>query len=188
MRLLNKHLESADGTLYHAHVIHALAFAVKGHNNATRTLARTAMAICDNLPEATRGYLRGREAAYLACIAARRSAKGRRDLATAEEYLAQAVARENPGTETVDVRFKSERLAIATRRVHFDYSCDGRTDDSGIREIVRGLTAVVVEAGDEGSARVRHWVLRQALTNYFTLVLILKHVAGGAELPLTMSG
>ena len=99
-------LKAADPTLYHIHVIYALAFAVKGHWYASLTLAKIAMTICDSIDPAARGFLLGREAAYLACIAVRRSATNRSHLNEAAQYLDQAIRRENEGVME-DIRFNT---------------------------------------------------------------------------------
>jgi hypothetical protein len=180
---LSKKLEEVDKSLYYTHVIHAWAFAAKGHYYATLTLATTAMAICDNLKKEERGYRLGREAAYLACIATRRSLHDRSGLKKAEELLEEAVKRRANPDAPEDVRFTSERLAIATRRIYFDFFCDGKLDTKNVTDIVTALDQVVGNAGDEKTDWIRQWVLRQALANYFTLVLILKGSGHSEDLP-----
>jgi len=181
---LNKKVEEADKSLYHAHVIHALAFAVKGHWHATITLAKIAMAISDNLPETERGFRLGREAAYLACIATRRSARNRSGLDNANEHLKEAIRRENPGWAN-DIRFSSESLAIKTRYIYFDLFCESRQIDKDIfSDTVHKLNDLIYEAEHEQNMRVKVWVQRQNLTNYFTLLLIARYHSLKDKIPV----
>lgn len=184
LQKLNEDLEAADKTLYHAHVIHALAFAVKGHYHATLTLAKTAMAICDNIEPQERGFLQGREAAYLACISARRSVRGRQGLEEASRFLDEAIhKRENPGAAE-DIRFAAERLAIRTRSVYLNTFYDGTDlDVRVVSAILEGSDQLLEQVSGEENARVRHWVLRQTLTNYFSLALMARELAPTTNLP-----
>ena len=174
---LNDNVVKLDDSLYHAHVVHALAFATKGHWYATLTLANTAMAICDNMDPKTRKFRLGREAAYLACIAARRSAKNRSGLAEARKYLEEAIKRENEGVLEEDIRFTAERLALTTRFHYFGYFCESRSlDIQLVLDTLDSLHRLVESSENEKSLWVKHWVRRQTLTNYFTLLLMVRDV------------
>ena len=172
LRKLNTLVEERDPSFYLAHVIHALAFAVKGHWYATLTLAKTAMKICDEIEPAKRGVTRGREAAYIACIAARRSVKSRVGLKDAEKYLDEAIRREDDGAPE-DIRFAAERLQIEAKSYYFDLFCDRKSlDNEAVTATLTALRRIVDKTKNEQNNRVRLWVLRQSLTTYFTLLLI----------------
>lgn len=178
---LCRQVENVDPSGYHIHVVHALAFATKGHWHATLTLATIAMEICRHIPEADRGFLRGREAAYLACIATRRSAQSLSDLERAGEYLEQAIGLDNPGSQE-DIRFTSERLAIETRRHYFDRFCGEKgLTVGGIVATIKALQHLISDSRKESSEWVKHWVRRQSLTNCFSLLLILREMRGSNE-------
>lgn len=166
-----------DPSGYHIHVVHALAFATKGHWHATLTLAITAIEICRQIPAKERRHLRflkGREAAYLACIAARRSVQNRSDLERAEEFLRLAIELENDGSEE-DIRFTAERLAIQTRYHYFDCFCDEKPPNADrIVATISGMQQLIRMAECELNDWVRHWVQRQSLTNFFSLLLMLR--------------
>ena len=53
---LNKIVEEKDTSLYHSHIIHAFAFAVKGHWNSTLALAKIAIAISDNIEQSNEEF------------------------------------------------------------------------------------------------------------------------------------
>ena len=133
LRQYHSEVEEVDPSLYIVHVIHALAFVVKGQCHATLSLATLAMKICDNMPPDIlpdeRGLFKGREAAYLACIAARRFASNRYWLQRAEEYLDQACKRETAGAPE-DIRFTAERLTLRARSYYFDVFCENRALDT----------------------------------------------------------
>jgi hypothetical protein len=180
---LNKSIEERDNSLYLSHVVHALAFAAKGDWYATWTLAQIALAIVDNMDPAQRGVRQGREAAYLACIARRRSAGDRRDLDKAATYLRKAYERENKAAKE-DIRFVSERLAIETKHYYFSFFCEKKSLDSdSFAATLRALRQLVIAADDEKNERVRRWVLRQSLTNYFSLILIARDLEWRHILP-----
>lgn len=175
LRKLNDKVIKLDPTLYHAHLVHALAFATKGHWYATLTLTNIAIAISDALDQDKRGYIQGREAAYLACIAARRSVINREGLSKAVKYLDEARDRENEGWPE-DIRFEAERLAIITRHYYFDYFCEPRKqfDIQSIEDTLDSLQRVIETSKKEKNRWVKRWVLRQTLTNYFTLLLMVR--------------
>lgn len=177
LRKLSKKVEETDDSLYHAHVIHALAFATKGHWHATLTLARIAMAICDyHIDPTERRFRWGREAAYLACIAVRRSIKNRSGLSDAEKYLDEAIKRENEGWPE-DIRFSSERLTIQTRYHFFDLFFEPkRLASEAVFVTMEALCRLIQRAENEEDKRVKLWVERQVLTNFFTLLLIAREL------------
>jgi hypothetical protein len=173
----NEELRKIDPSLYHSHIVHALAFATKGRWDAALTLCRIAMDIADKLPPADNEFRKGREAAYLAAIACRRSVARVEDLRRARFYLEEARKRENRGSEP-DVRFKSEDLAIQTREIYFRHYVDG--DDNVVRyagRIMTQLADVRNEALAPKNEDVRKWVLRQCYTNFFNLLLVLVGLA-----------
>lgn len=171
---LNKAVESKDKDLYHAHLVHSLAFMVKGHWNASLTLAKIALAISDNLDASVRGVRRGREAAYLACIAARRSVSDRSSLETAYKYLDEAIRREEPGSPE-DIRFKVERLMLDVRCYYFELFCEEKIlDISNVTNTVQKLYCLFLDSKNEDNERVKLWVQRQILTHFFTLLFILR--------------
>src|SRR5262245_55868761 len=80
---------------YHAFVIHALAFAIRGHWFGTKTLCLLALGVVDAIPKAERKMRTGREAAYLLAVAERRLAVDVKGLDRSLECLAMARQREN---------------------------------------------------------------------------------------------
>ena len=182
LRNLHAEVWNVDDTGYHAHIVHAIAYIAKGQWRAAYTLAKIALEICLQIPEEQRGYLKGREAAYLACISTRRSARKHATLQEAEDLLDLAVKLENEGLPE-DIRFKSERLAIQIRRYYFDYF-DNNTipDAANLTAAATGLRQLADEATNESNAWVRHWVLRQSLTNYFSLLIIFNPELKGSEI------
>lgn len=180
---LNKRIEGRDHSLYLSHVVHALAFAAKGDWYATWTLAGTALAIVDNMDPAQRGVRQGREAAYLACIARRRSARDQNDLDKATIYLRKAYEREDQGVKE-DIRFKSEGLAIETRRYFFSLLCEKKSlDAQTIAATISALQELATAAKGETNERVKRWVLRQTFTNYFSLLLVARDLKWSDILP-----
>lgn len=183
LRELNRQVIDEDQSLYHAHVVHALAFATKGHWYATLTLATTALAICSRLEQNELEVRRGREAAYLACIALRRMLKDRSGLNEASRYLATAINLENEGKEK-DLRFSAEELAIQARHHFFDYFCEQRKlDIEKVDVTLAGLHDIIGKSKNEADSYIKHWVCRQSLTNYFTLQLMMRDKTGEGSTP-----
>ena len=181
--ILSKQVEEKDLSLYLAHVVHALAFAAKGHWYATLTLADIALAIVDNMDPAIRGVRKGREAAYLACIAKRRSAKDRKGLDEATKYLQEAYAREDKGAKE-DIRFLSESLTIDTRSYYFSHFREGENlDIKSVTATIDALRRLLGAANDERDDGIKRWVLRQTFTNYFSLLLIARDLKWDDILP-----
>lgn len=172
LRELNQKVEEIDPSLYYAHLIHALAFAAKGHWYATSTLANTAITICDYMDPSERDSRRGREPAYLACIAARRSATSRSAIDDATKYLEQAIKRENEGRPE-DIRFTAERLILKTRYYYFDFFLGPKNlEIEDVISTIKRLYLVSHEAQNESNIRIRSWVQRQTLTHMFMLLII----------------
>jgi len=89
-------------------------------------------------------------------------------------YLTEAKRRENKGAPE-DLRFTAESLGIATRYHYFDYFCDrDHTKLETVTETIGALDSVVRLSEKEANPAIKHWVLRQSLTNYFTLQLMLE--------------
>lgn len=174
----SKKVEDEDQSFYHAHIVHALAFATKGHWYAALTLAKMAMAIADNIHNIKtevrgREKIRGREAAYIACIATRRSARDRSALRTAADYIDEAIKRENPDSLAEDIRFTEERLGLDTRKYYFDFFCDSkRPDDHVLLSVIENLFRLAHLVAAEANQLIRMWVYRQMFTNLFSLLLI----------------
>lgn len=164
---LNRQVAAADDQLYYVHVVHALAFAAKGHWHAALTLARTGVEIAEKLSAPDGDPRRGREAAYLACIAARRFAVDLSGLGEAEAYLEKAINR-NDGP---DLRFQAERLALAEKRACFQVFCEHRpVSEAEGHKMIEAYRHLAVLVGLENELRVRSWVERQTLTNYLALL------------------
>lgn len=169
----NEELMKVDSSLYHSHIVHALAFASKGRWEAAFTLCKIAMNIADSLPRSNDEFRKGREAAYLAAIACRRSAGNIEDLERAKYFLAEARRRENKGSD-LDIRFKNESLAIDARKIYFRYYVDGDPNvESYVHRVLNELKSIRNEAAAPQNDNVRKWVLRQCYTNFFDLILIL---------------
>lgn len=174
LRSLNEKVETIDPNLYLAHVVHSLAFMAKGHWNASLTLAKTALTISDNLEPSIRGICRGREAAYLACIAVRRSSTDSSVLEKAYKYLAKSIERDNACCAE-DIRFATERLMLDTRKYYFDLFLESKKlDISALTDTINKLSGLYDKTKDGKNVRVRLWVQRQVLTHFFTLLLIVR--------------
>lgn len=196
---VNRGSDGKNRDPYHVRILHAAAFAARGHWRQVLTLCDNAIQIANGLLEEAQAkspddekkeYRKGREAAYLAAIARRRSARDPRDLERAQDYLDLAEARENVG-DPPDLRFESESLAISNRRIYFNYfdhfrSKKPMSDEE--KEVVRqqaqmnaaSLLSIIDRARtarDSAESRskghdVADWVLRQCFTNLFDLALI----------------
>lgn len=166
-------LSNIDGSHYHSHVIHALAYATKGHWHATRTLCRVALRTADGLPDSERGNRKGREAAYLLAIAERRLAVTLKDLDMAKKYLDEAEAREDAGVSK-DSRFLSEEIAVDVAKLNFQVFV--ANDLSSVLEALERLIPSAVEllkrAQSDPLKPARVWVSQQVLTNALNLALI----------------
>jgi tetratricopeptide (TPR) repeat protein len=162
---------------YYAHVGHALAFMAKGHWAAAISLARFALDIADHIPREDQHEQLGREAAYLAAIAQRHAVRRRGDLDTALGYLEQA-QRRNDHPNVGDIRFPLERLALEIRSYSFDMFIDRIAIDLSraaitalaLHEIVDQAERISTEDGQD--AKLRNWVLREAIANLLALVLM----------------
>lgn len=189
LKQLNEDINSPDGdtSLYHSHVIHGAAYAAKGLWEPALTLCAIAIRIADQLVGGNeKDERRGREAAFLAAVICRRSARNVNDLSQADMYLEEATQRENPGAP-LDIRFESERAAISIRRIYFDYFVHASAPNRAgfvrrCRESIAQLEEIVDRVkersihgmyADTSGKQIKMWVMRQCYTNIFDLALIL---------------
>jgi len=167
------HLAEVDGSNYHGHVIHALAYATKGHWYAARTLCKIALRTVDEIPPDKQNYRVGREAAYLLAISERRMARNLDDLNTAQQYLDNAQSRENTGTP-IDPRFRSETIALDVARVNFKYFINH--DKSIVSQEFQRIWLPAMELygslESESLPDCKAWIRQQLSTNLFSLALI----------------
>lgn len=172
-------LAEIDSSNYHSHLVHALAYASKGHWHAASTLCKIALRTADGVPKHHGELRRGREAAYLLSISERRLARKMGDLVTAEKYLREAIRRENDGAQK-DLRFRSEEIAIRVAKLNFGYFLDSQECDTHneCKEILRDATELLLKVGDDPNADCRAWITQQASTNSLNTALILQREAG----------
>lgn len=169
---LKAELGKYDSSLYHTHVIHAFAFGMRNRWDAVLTLCRIAIGIADTLPRTENEFRKGREAAYLAAIACRRTATSIEGLAHAESYVREAVKRDNKKAK-LDIRFRSEELAIKTRRLLFRYYTRLDKNVSGdAARLITQLKELKKESSNRTDEDVESWVLRQCYSNYFSLLFV----------------
>lgn len=174
LRVSSQKLEEIDKSHYHTHVVNALAFGARGHWYATLALAKVAMAICDNMRPSERKFREGREAAYLACIAERRSLSDMAGLRRAALYLREAINRENKGSPE-DIRFTLERIILKVKWYYFYFFCKSKEISiKSLYDRIEELYKIINTAKKERNVLVRLWVKRQALTHLFTLLVIVQ--------------
>jgi hypothetical protein len=167
-------LAKYDPSLYHTHVIHAFAFGMRNRWDAVLTLCRIAIGIADALPQSDSEFRKGREAAYLAAIACRRTASGVEGLFRARSYVQEATKRDNKKA-ILDVRFRSEELAIQTRELFFRYYTGGDNRIGGdATRLISELKDLRGESRNPKNQDVQGWVLRQCCSNFFNLLFILQ--------------
>jgi hypothetical protein len=171
-----------DPTLYHSQIIYAAAYGARGYWGQALTLCDDAIKIADRIEQTKYKFIRGREAAYLAAVACRRSAKDIADFDAAQDYLDQAVRRRNEG-EPIDLRFESEGVANSIRRMYFECFHLGRKfDRTELHQEIAELEGLIGRAkarksnpsASSNGHDAAKWVLRQCYTNLFDLTLILK--------------
>lgn len=157
-------LRQEDDSNYHAHVLHAFVYASSGKWFQARTLCRVALTVAGAIPEAERAGRLGREAAYLMAVAERRLSNSEEKLAIARAVLQQARGLDDSAAGS-DPRFDAEALAqdvTALQMQHFRGALAGGVDVAGTlaraRELVDRVDAEPIQS-------VRHWVIRQAITN-----------------------
>ena len=172
-------LSSVDGSNYHGHLIHALAYATKGHWHAADTLCKIALRTADELPKDPRELRRGREAAYLLAISKRRLARSVENLVIARQYLQEALDRENDGA-TADLRFLSEALAIDVAKLNFGYflndpACAVAKDSAAI---LSDATELFSNIDSDPVPDCQSWIRQQTSTNALNTALILQYVKG----------
>ncbi len=171
-----------DKSLYHAYMIFGLLFSLKGYWQPASSLAERAIQIADGIRakhgdayDPKKERRNGREAAYLVAVAKRRLIRDIADLDKAAKFLEQARVRISDDGSDFVIRFDSEDLAIATRRILLEYYC-GQVGDSptpDILEVMTRISAIVERCGQERRAEVRDWVSRQSAVNYLNLLVIL---------------
>lgn len=186
LHVLYKELGEGDPDNYHAHVLHAYAYAIRGHWSASCTFCRFAISVADTIlakdPEDDR---RGREACYLMSVAQRRLAHdakhprdGQRQLESARQNLEEARRRDTPGMPP-DPRFDSEALAfdvssLLLRRFGTLYITPETEDNplSLLREKLPVAKALLTRLEGEPLREVMAWITRQIFTNILTLALL----------------
>ena len=165
-------LSVVDKSNYHAHVIHALAYATKGHWQAAKTLCKIALRTIDELPVDDRNYRSGREAAYLLAISERRRARKIDDLVVAQRYLQEAKNRINPG-EAEDLRFFSEAIAIDVAKINFEFFVDENTASlTELNILWHDASELINNLDSEPLTEIRIWINQQLSTNILNLALI----------------
>jgi len=165
-------LAQVDPSNYMSHVIHALAYATKGHWYATQTLCRIALRVADGLPDDARGNRRGREAAYLLAVAERRSARTLSHLESARVHLQQAIDRQDPDRPH-DIRFTSEGLSQDVAFFNFRLFVDKQAEhvkNSSQSLVDRGVT-ILMSLEAEPLPEVRAWTTQQIVTNVLNVSL-----------------
>jgi hypothetical protein len=179
-------LSGIDDSDYHGHVIHALAYATKGHWHAAKTLCKIALRTADSLQDENKNFRTGREAAYLLAISERRLARQIDDLVVARQYLQDALSRENPGAPP-DLRFLSEAIAIDVARINFEYFI--KEGDSIIpndfERIWQDAAELYSRIDSEPLQECKTWICQQLSTNMLNLALIEFHT--NQHLPETKS-
>jgi hypothetical protein len=183
-------LSENDPYNYHAHLIHAVIFAAKGHWSGTQYLAGRAWNAAEavqreiNVNDAEsishRKIIRGREAAYLLAIAARRGAKEVAHLEEAKNWLKKAIERDDDDRATgpKDPRFDSESFAIEIAEIQF--RCFSQTPieyplfelSSLLSRAASILAALDVDKNQSRASNVDvrsipRWINRQVMTQIF---------------------
>lgn len=172
---LYESLYELDDSHYHAHLIHALAYAGKGHWHATLTLCRFALTIIESMKQEEQKGRVGREASYLLAIAERRLAGKVEDLEPARKALRDAIKRQNQET-CLDVRFRSEQFALDVTTIQFSFfdNMNKKTHGFDLQERLRDAQQILELAEKEPVKTIRKWVVRQMVTNALILGLIAK--------------
>jgi hypothetical protein len=171
-----------DPTGYLRQVIHALAYATKGHWYATRTLCRIALHVVEKLGDPGTN-LRGREAAYLLAVTERRMARTADDLESSRRHLADArTHREDPG-RTPDPRFESEAISQDVAAINFGWFVSKWSPlETRWREIAKRSFGLLDTLSSEPVVEIRRWVVQQVVTNLLDVALALRD-AEGAQAP-----
>lgn len=159
-------LRHEDDSNYHAHVMHAFVYASSGKWFQARTLCRVALSVVDTIPESKREGRLGREAAYLMAVAERRLAASASKIELARKALELARDRCSGPAEANDVRFDSESFAQDVTELQLlHFKGQGKPIDVG-RFVARAQELVDrVDRQREREESVRHWVVRQSVTN-----------------------
>lgn len=178
LKNLNSEFGGVDPEQYHALVVYALIYAIRGHWQGTRTLCLSALAVVDGIPPAARANRTGREAAYLLAVAERRVAREASQLDNSRRYLQMAERREHPNWPR-DVRFMSEELACDVAALAL-----GRLSrrSKEVTSISVGLVGAMLDRGQrilaqldqETLGQVRNWVTRQVFSSVLGLALLVE--------------
>lgn len=189
---LYEELQETDATNYHAHVIHALAFAGKGHWFATRTLCEIALLVVDDIPTNQKNGRDGREAAYLLAVTERRIARFEADILNkAQPALGQSKKRAGTDAGVMDdVRFNSEEYAQEVTLLQFRIFAGGATVDQLSRTSIElqswlGRAVTIMDKALEKHKKdnlgeIKNWVLRQTATNSLIVAILAEAQLVGA--------
>lgn len=177
-------LAQVDDSHYHSHLVHALAYATKGHWYATRTLCLLALKTAEELPPERKRARRGREAAYLLAVSERRLARRREDLTAARAYLRMAESLENPASlgelpPARDPRFESESMALAVAEINFLVFVEADRTTDAMRLLGAVLpqgSSMLRRVGAEPLDSVREWVIQQVTINVLNLAIVCLHL------------
>jgi hypothetical protein len=173
---LYSEFNNIDPEAYHALVVHGLAFAIRGHWHATRTLCRSALAVVDAIPEAAKNGRTGREAAYLMAIAERRLARNEEAMRSWARYIDMAKDRENPGAD-LDPRFASEHLAgeVVTAMLARLAGVPPKRQEVAshfVRDVLHRGQAILDRLAPKERPQIKAWVTRQVYVNVLGIALI----------------
>ena len=171
---------TADPECYHPLLVHALAFAIRGHWSATQTLCQVALEIAQGIPRSIDEKRTGREAAYLLSVAQRRLADKPADMQEARRNLQLARTLE-PATAD-DLRFDGEQLAnevveYMLRRSHTKISMSAAEVVVSLEDKLARTRQILERLSSEPLPHVSFWVKRQLFANVvgFALIAELDH-------------
>lgn len=183
LRSIYDEIIEQDKTKYHACLIFALMFSLKGYWLPASSLAERAIQISDgvfadssNKLDPKNERLKGREAAYLAAVAKRRLIRDATDLDKAAGFLEIARSRVSGDASDYPIRFESEALAIATRRILLDHYCgfvSAVVPTPEALEVMENIVRLIEEGQDEDRIDVSNWIIRQGTVNYLNLLVVL---------------
>jgi len=183
-------LKNLDDRNYHSLLIHAFIFACYGHWYATKTLCLTALNVAESFKiEEIDNMCRGREAAYLLAVAERRLVKKEGDMLPALSKARNMLIKASYDYEDddalrrkhIDIRFRSERLAIDVTELNYNYFSSTTGEESVLKipylleKISEGMV-IQEELEKETSEKVKAWVNQQSLVNLLSLALFLYYL------------
>lgn len=187
LKEIYKDITEQDRTKYHAYLIFALMFSLKGFWQPVSSLSERAIQIADGIQadsgstfDQKKSLLKGREAAYLAAVAKRRLIRDATDLDKAASFLDEARRRISGNASDFPIRFESEELAIATRRILLEHYCALVSSDFPVPktlEVMERTVRLIREGENEARTDVRNWIIRQGAINYLNL-LVVQYVKG----------